>query len=248
MQLYLIRHCQSENNALWHTTGSAEGRSKDPALTKLGHQQAQHLAQFIAGKQAQDPISSDDNVLDRGGIQLTHVYCSLMRRAIETGFYIADALDLPLVARMDIHERGGIYLQDPQTNINQGLPGPNREHFEKKYPSLVLPDSLGEEGWWNQPYEPRDTALLRAQSMLEWLISAHDGTDDNVGLVIHGGFIQSIFSTLFHIPMLGDNFSNGRDLWIKANNGSITRIDFLDRVVRLNYQNRFEFIPQQLAT
>jgi 2,3-bisphosphoglycerate-dependent phosphoglycerate mutase len=233
MQLYLIRHCQSANNALWLRTGSANGRSADPPLTDLGHRQAQHLARTIAGGE---------------GLQLTHLYCSLMRRSIETGQYIATEAGLPLVARDDLHERGGIYLQDPETGINNGLPGPNRTHFAETYPDLILPDSLGEEGWWNRSYESREMALHRAQRMLDWLLKAHDGSEDSVGLVIHGGFIQSIFSALFQVPLLEANFSKGREVWIRANNGSITRIDFAEDVIRLHYVNQFEFFPNELVT
>lgn len=247
MQLYLIRHCQSENNALWNETGSGDGRSADPALTELGHLQAQHLAEFIAGSTGDAPVLPD-NLLDRDGIKITHLYCSLMRRSIETGGYIARRLDLPLVAREDIHERGGIYLRDPQTNENNGLPGPNREYFSKKFPSLKLPDSLGTEGWWNRPYEDREMAVSRAKSMLDWLLDTHDGTDDKVAMVVHGGFIQSILSAIFRMPLLESDFVDGREIWIKANNGSITRIDFFDRAIRLAYQNRFEFIPISLVT
>jgi 2,3-bisphosphoglycerate-dependent phosphoglycerate mutase len=247
MQLYLIRHCQSENNALWYRTGSGDGRSSDPPLTELGHQQAQYLAQYIAGSSSAEP-QTQNSFLDSHGFKITHLYCSLMRRSIETGLYIARQLDLPLVAHADIHERGGIYLKNPQTSENEGLPGPNREYFSQHFPSLILPDSVGADGWWNRPYEPRDAAVSRAESVIHWLLSTHDGTDDHVAMVIHGGFIQSLFSALFRMPLLEEAFGNGREVWIKANNGSIIRIDFFDETVRLTYQNRFEFIPAHLVT
>jgi broad specificity phosphatase PhoE len=34
MQLYYIRHAQSENNDLWDRTGSDQGRSEDPKLDR----------------------------------------------------------------------------------------------------------------------------------------------------------------------------------------------------------------------
>jgi broad specificity phosphatase PhoE len=171
-----------------------------------------------------------------------------MRRSIETGLYIARQLDLPLVAHADIHERGGIYLKNPQTSENEGLPGPNREYFSQHFPSVILPDSVGADGWWNRPYEPRDAAVSRAESVIHWLLSTHDGTDDHVAMVIHGGFIQSLFSALFRMPLLEEASGNDREVWIKANNGSIIRIDFFEETVRLTYQNRFEFIPAHLVT
>ena len=47
MQLYFIRHGQSENNARWMSTGSHRWRSEDPGLTEVGQQQAEILAQFL---------------------------------------------------------------------------------------------------------------------------------------------------------------------------------------------------------
>jgi 2,3-bisphosphoglycerate-dependent phosphoglycerate mutase len=247
MQLYLIRHTQSENNALWYKTGSSDGRSEDPALTEIGHQQAEHLAAFMAGRSSDDSQPDNDS-LDRDGIRLTHLYCSLMRRSIQTGLAVAERLDLPLVALENIHERGGIYLANPATRQNEGLPGPNRDQFEAQYPELILPDSLGAEGWWNRPYETIDASIERAGSVVDWLLTTHDNSDDRVAMIIHGGFIQSLFSVLFQMPLLENSFSYGRDVWVKANNGSITRIDFLAGTIRLTYQNRIEFIPEHLVT
>ena len=42
MELYLIRHAQSLNNAL-----PAEDRVEDAPLTDIGHQQCSHLAKWI---------------------------------------------------------------------------------------------------------------------------------------------------------------------------------------------------------
>ena len=247
MQLYIIRHCQSENNALWQRTGSGDGRVADPELTDLGKLQAEHLAQYIAGSKCDD-TDPQQSPLDRCGIDITHLYCSLMSRSIETGLYIAEILGLPLTAREDIHERGGIYLEDSQTNENNGLAGPNREYFQLHYPAVTLPDTLGAEGWWNRPYEDRNAALSRAKSFLGWLLAAHDGTDDRVAIIIHGGFIQSLFCVLFETPRLGTNLGINRDIWIKANNGSVTRLDFFDEVVRLAYQNQINYLPDHLVT
>jgi 2,3-bisphosphoglycerate-dependent phosphoglycerate mutase len=244
MRLYLIRHCQSENNALWRRTGSGEGRSADPALTELGRQQAGYLARFVAGSANHE----QDTDLDRHGLRLTHLYCSLMRRSIETGLYVARLTDLPLVAREDIHERGGIYLRDPQSDFPDGLPGATPEELREDFPNLSLPEKLPQEGWWNRPYEEQEAAVIRAGSMLEWLLATHDNSNDRVAMIIHGGFIQSIFTALFHMPLLDVLPGDEREVWIKANNGSITRIDFLEDIVRLTYQNRVDFIPEHLVT
>ena len=48
MQLYFVRHGQSQNNLLWELHGHELGRSDDPDLTERGLQQAQAVAELIA--------------------------------------------------------------------------------------------------------------------------------------------------------------------------------------------------------
>ena len=43
MELYMVRHAQSINNALWDRHQSSEGRLPDPGLTELGNEQAARL-------------------------------------------------------------------------------------------------------------------------------------------------------------------------------------------------------------
>jgi len=236
MQLFIIRHCQSENNALWRENGSDDGRFPDPSLTDIGHQQAQILANFLASTSGTEAFG------------ITHLYCSLMRRSVQTATPIAGALDLPLLAHNDIHERGGIYLKNPQTEINEGLPGPNRDHFQAHHPHLILPESLGEEGWWNRPYEEREDALPRARRFFTWLEESHGGTDDRVAIISHGGFVQSLFSILLGAAMVFTTTESSRELWIKTNNGSISKVDFWEEAIRFTYLNRVEFYPPHLIT
>jgi len=49
MNLYLIRHAESVNNARFRDADVVDLslRDPDPALTSLGHVQAQHLAHFV---------------------------------------------------------------------------------------------------------------------------------------------------------------------------------------------------------
>ncbi len=248
MELYLIRHCQSENNALWQRTGSANGRKQDPVLTDLGHLQGQQLGKFLAQPYLQKPDSPQAKINNHNGYCFTHLYCSLMRRSIQTATYIAEALNMPLVALDNAHERGGIYLHNPETGVNEGLPGFNRAYFEAEYPHLILPDSLGEEGWWERPYEDRDTARQRAVNFLEGLLATHGQNDDKVAVVIHGGFYQSILHALSGATDSTSNLSAERRLWFKYNNGAISRIDFFDDHVVVAYQNRIDFMPTELLS
>ena len=240
MQLYFIRHGQSENNALWLNTGSAKGRSEDPGLTEVGRRQAELLAQFLRRADPATEVNGSDfqNV---AGFGLTHLYTSLMVRAVATGTIIARALNLPLVAWEDLHEYGGIYLHDEQTDERIGLPGRNRAYFEAHYPDLVLPDSLGEAGWWNRPFEEPELRLPRARRFLHDLMERHGHTDDRVAVVSHGGFYNYLLAAILNLP--------GREGYrFVMNNAAISRIDFNDEEIRLIYLNRVDFLPRELIT
>ncbi|HEX9029798.1 MAG TPA: histidine phosphatase family protein, partial [Anaerolineales bacterium] len=105
MQFYFIRHAQSANNLLYDSTGSSKGRSHDPALSDTGVYQAVLLAQFLRqGNPDGGSFLAGD---EPSGFQLTHLYSSLMVRAVSTGVQAARALGLPLVAWYDLHEEGG---------------------------------------------------------------------------------------------------------------------------------------------
>ena len=248
MQLYYIRHAQSENNLLWHRTGSSVGRSADPELTDVGWRQVQLLAQFLMVRGADPPQAVGEH--DRqnvGGFRFTHLYTSLMVRAVATGTAISEAIGLPLVGWKIVHETGGIYERDAETGEPVGIAGNDRAFFEERYPDLVLPESLGEEGWWNRPFETREERPARARRFLEELLERHGTTDDRVALISHGGFYNHVLSELFRLPEL-------RRVWFSLNNAAITRIDFHQEgregvePIRVAYMNRVDFLPAELIT
>jgi 2,3-bisphosphoglycerate-dependent phosphoglycerate mutase len=242
MQFYFIRHGQSENNYLWDRTGSTKGRSIDAELTSVGRQQAELLGQFLRriGPGAVGNGRDSQNV---AGFGMTHLYSSLMVRAVATGTIIADVLGLPLVAWVDAHETGGIFLEEEQNGELRriGLPGKSRSYFETHYPGLVLPESLGEAGWWNRPFEEPEQITIRAQRFLYDLMERHDNSEDRVAVVSHGGFYNYLLGALLKIPVKSD-------LWFTLNNTAITRIDFGAEGIDLVYLNRADFLPRELIT
>ena len=244
MQLYIIRHAQSENNALWARTGSSNGRSPDPLLTEIGQQQAQHLAQHIANNWG--ATITEEDLHNRKGYHFTHLYTSLMQRAIVTGSAIAEQVNIPLMAWEIVHEVGGIFERDHDTDERIGLPGPDRAFFTTHYPHLILPDTLGEVGWWERPYEPREQAMLRAKTFLDELQARHESSD-RVAIITHGGFFVAMLRTLFGFSTLNNNENKNR-IWLHANNTSITRLDFDERQIDLIYLNRIDHLPTDLIT
>ena len=241
MQLYFIRHGQSENNLLWAQSGSSERRSADPGLTAVGRQQAHGVAQFLRRADSPAAANSDEDSQNRAGFGITHLYTSLMVRAVATGTIIAQALGLPLVAWEDLHEWGGIYRTDEETGERIGLPGHNRAYFETHYPELVLPDLLGDEGWWNRPFETREERPARARRFLHDLLDRHGGADDRVAVVSHGGFHRELLWAVLGVP-------EGNGCWLALNNGALTRVDFNGEETALSYLNRAGFLPRELIT
>lgn len=242
MQFYFIRHAQSENNSLWMRTGSSKGRSDDPALTQVGQQQAALLADYIqqADRQSPDAVTQYD-LQNAGGFHFTHLYCSMMIRSVATGKVLSRALEMPLVAWVDLHETGGIHHVDEETGERTGLPGKNRAYFETHHPELILPDSLGEEGWWNRPFEEREQRPGRARRFLADLLERHGGTADRVAAVSHGGFYNQVIKAILGLPP-------EQDLWFSLNNAAICRIDFVEYGTNVIYLNQVSFLPDELIT
>jgi 2,3-bisphosphoglycerate-dependent phosphoglycerate mutase len=239
MRFYFIRHGQSVNNAIYEATGRSDGRSEDPHLTEIGQQQVGLLADFLRAKDAQ--ASGSDQALKRDYFGFTHLYTSLILRAVQTGTAVSEALKIPLVAWPEIHETGGIYLEDPASGELKGQPGKTRPFFQENYPQLVLPESLSDEGWWNRPYESEEERQLRAKNVRQVLLEQHAGTNDRVAIISHGGFYVELIRQIFSVT--------GEKIWFFLYNTGITRIDFdSDGTAVLVYHNRTEHLPERLLT
>ena len=248
MQLYFIRHAQSENNAHWGDESYQE--SNDPELTQIAQSQVKHLAQFLGEHQRLDS-DGDWDPQNRHGFGLTHLYSSLMVRAVGTATPIAEATGIPLVAWPEIHETGGIFSRLPETKM-VGLPGKPRSYFEANFPDLFLPDWLDENGWWqSRPFEEPVMRQPRAEKVWAELISRHadqDGQPEHrVAIVSHGGFFMHLLTAALKIEMRRiQEFDH--EYWFLMNNCAITRLDFTEGRVLVNYVNHTNFLPPALIT
>lgn len=240
MKLYFIRHAQSENNALWSNTGSDRNRNEDPEITELGARQAQTLAEFlVTGNLRGGAYHGQEQDV---GFELTHLYASLMVRAVKTGMIVAKKLGLPLMAWEDIHERGGIFLEDFETGEIRRMRGKSRAYFETNYPDFILPTTFIESGWWDQrAVEERGEYQERARRFLRDLLDQHGGSDDRVAVISHGGFYNDLL-----IALLG--LSPDNKTWFTMYNAALTRIDFHEDLVEVVYQNRIDYLPSEMVT
>jgi len=241
MRLYFIRHGQSENNALWEETGSNRGRSDDPELTKIGHEQAKLLGDFLLSKDIEVRSDGQDAQIGRDSFLFTHLYTSLMVRSVATGTYISNALNIPLVGWPEIHECGGIYQEGEEDQAHIGRPGKTRSYFASYYQGLVLPETLTDEGWWNRPFESYENRPLRAQMVFEMLMERHGKSDAHIAIVSHGGFYMELMRVMFRI--------GEPQAWYLMYNTAVSRFDFRDNgEVVLVYHNRTDHLPARLIT
>jgi 2,3-bisphosphoglycerate-dependent phosphoglycerate mutase len=200
MQFYFIRHGQSANNELYARVDSHRGRHQDPELTARGRRQAECLARFLSQPRSVTVNDARDRQ-NAAGFGLTHIYTSLMVRAVHTATIVGEAVSLPIVAWEDVHEEWGIYLADEATGERVGLPGKDRSYFQAHYPDLVLPGTLGDAGWWSRPAEPVEERIPRARRVYRTLLERHGGTEDRVAVISHGGFYQCLMTVLLDIPL-----------------------------------------------
>lgn len=246
MELYFIRHGQSQNNARWDNPNYEE--SPDPALTEIGHEQAGLLAEFLKKNQT---ITDENvwNIQNRYGFGLTHIYTSLMERAAYTAAPIAQALDIPLIAWKEIHEEGGIYNRDKNSDVLT-LPGRPRSYFTENFRTLTLPDDLDETGWWNRPFEAEEERQPRADQVFAELIARHkdqEGQPEHrVALVSHGGFYMRLISAILRLTWR--QAALGMKSWFILNNCSISRFDIYKEEINIAYLNRTDHLPDHLIT
>ncbi len=247
MELYFIRHGQSENNANWGRDDFQD--VPDPELTETGYKQAEILANYL-GERQNLVEGIDWNSQNRYGFGLTHIYTSLMIRAVGTAMPIAQTLGLPLVAWSEIHETGGIFERN-DGDTRKGLPGKTRSYFVKHYPDLILPEWLDENGWWNRPFESTEERKPRAERVWKDLLKHHgdqEGEEEHrVAIVSHGGFFMYLFTTALGIEMRRIQESL-HEYWFLMNNCSITRLDVKNEQVLIAYTNRNDFLSDYLIT
>ncbi len=238
MELYFIRHAQSANNRLYDETGAWNGREADPELTELGHEQARRLAEHVACANSE---TTRRDYVNRGKFGFTHLYSSLMVRALSTASHLAAALGLPLIAWEDLHELGGIFVIDDETGEHIGQPGKSRSELAARFPLAQLPTTLDGSGWWNREPESAEQQARRAQRFVFDLLERHGASDDRVAVISHGGFYNFVLAEL-----LGLQAENG--FWFNINNTGITRFNFVQEGIGLAYANRLEHLSAELIT
>ncbi len=243
MELYIIRHGQSANNAL----ADESQRTHDPGLTEIGKQQAQHLADFLAKRMSGDLGNSPG-----GGAAIqykthsnpgfSHLYCSAMHRALLTAAPVGRALGIKPEVWIDIHEQGGMYLERADGYV--GYSGRTRAEILSEFPDYILPETITDQGWYDKThgYEASYEGAGRAIKVaLELRRRATEAPDARIAIITHGTFTDLLLKAL-----LGQ-LPNRRFFFAHYNTG-ITRLDFNHDVFVVRYVNRIEHLPPELIT
>lgn len=244
MRLFLIRHGQSTNNALYEVEDYERGRTHDPELTDRGHQQAARVAEFLK-------TAIDMPVPETEQLQFTHLYVSPMKRALDTAKPIAQALNIQPEVRMDIHEIGGLFTADDETGEVTGYSGMTRAEISDCYPNYILPDGITENGWWDAERGRETPAEFLGRAIgvaMDLRKRAH--TSDKIALVAHAAFFDGLMKALLNqLP------NHPLNLFYNHYNTGVSRLDFdesrwarVDNHIRVHYFNRVTHLPPDLWT
>ena len=253
MEITFIRHAQSENNAWVPHGGSSSApshplRQPDPGLTELGERQIARLAEFLLGWWDLRADEEKRRLLP-APFRIQRLYSSLMRRALQSAAALAEALAMPVAARTDLHEIGGIY--DGRDGAPARLPGLTRDEVAAEYPNFALPAALGEDGWWRREVESFEEATDRAAHFAEWLQEqARAEPTARIAIVTHGGWLDLLLREL-----IGQPIRERKGVLFSHFNTSMTRVDILrdsrtDRGGRviLRFQNRVPHLTADLLS
>jgi 2,3-bisphosphoglycerate-dependent phosphoglycerate mutase/probable phosphoglycerate mutase len=245
MDLYIIRHAQSTNNAL---PAEVELRDRvcDPLLTELGFRQAERLAEHMAtGCDGWREVASADPEAGGGPCVatygITRLVCSPMRRTLLTAQPLSRTLGIRPEVWLDIHEHGGIYLDHGAPLGRAGYPGITRAELLAEFPGYRAPEGLTERGWWHDGFEEWDQCLVRARKVAAGLREM-GATDARIAMVTHGAFASALIMALVGTPPnAGVHFSH--------HNTGITLVRFRpDGGLRLRYLNRVPHLEPGMIT
>ena len=221
MEFYLIRHGQSVNNA------SPDALEPDPALTKLGREQANHVG----------------NALKEKGIR--RLYCSPMLRALQTAEIIGRVLSLPPHVYVGLHEWDGIW-EASVGRYGATLPGLTRTQMKEICPNVVLPNDVTDKGWLFSEWENVELMLQRAyrdsKTFIQQTEAIHGESDERVAVISHGGFLATMICAFFDLTPNDDpdHFAH--------RNGAISKIRKTREGTQLRYLHRISHLPREMLS
>ena len=194
MNLYLIRHGQSENNALDESL-----RVHDPGLTETGLTQVEYLGKWFSVR------------------PLDVLVTSPIRRALLTTIPIARATGLTPTVRTSLHEVGGCVSGYPAIGY-QGEPGMSGDEIRRDFPGFEPESDIDQRGWWkSRPYESVEDRSFRVQQVAQQIIEQHAHTDSHVALVMHADFKHLLLQCFLpDLPLDAEHFGPLRNAGVST--------------------------------
>lgn len=228
MQLLLIRHGQSANNALDESL-----RVPDPGLTEVGSRQAEVLANWLATYPPTD------------------LYCSGFLRSLLTTQPVAGSLAMTPKVQADLYEVGGCYQGYHAGNIKPAT-GMGYSQIQSLFPGWEVDSRIDERGWYHgKEIEDETAARNRADRIVDWFESELKPKSPRLNgiqrpaLIIHADLKQYLMEAI-----LGRQISRTHQpiLISEAWNTSVSQFSYENGQWRLDYWNSIGHLPMDLRT
>jgi 2,3-bisphosphoglycerate-dependent phosphoglycerate mutase len=222
MQLYLIRHAESENNAR-----PLHQRVEDPAITAIGRMQAEHLAQWTRT------------------IGIGTLISSPFLRTLQTTRAMVDVRPQRVHIWHDVYERGGCYRGFGPL-AREGGAGLGRSaivrHVTNDPDQCVVDATINESGWWGEKSREEDHEVAtRAKQVASRFVETFGASGEIVVAVIHAEFKRWLMAEFFR------DFIDAYQLGPMRNTG-ISKVNFDGKRWQLDWFNSVTHLPSRLIT
>ena len=208
MRLFMIRHGQSLVNLKDWNEGN-----KDEGLTDLGKRQAAALAQWLPTHLPTIDV----------------LYCSTMRRALETAAPLCAAYHMDLQRDDRLREIGNNRL-DHTPYPNDDLPRDYADYWGSERPFNSITPGMDEgESWMH--------FRTRVGAFLEEIVQRH--RQQTIAAVCHGGIMEVAFDHIFNVGPW-----RRCEVWVR--NTGITQFEYVEHprreTWRLHYHDRADHL------
>ena len=219
MNIFIIRHAQSQNNAL-----PTSERVQDAPLTELGLLQARHLAQWAQQADLQSLLTSP------------------FRRTLQTSGMIHAATGLEWTTWTQLHEKGGCVSGVDESSF-QGEAGMTAAEIQEEFPGCLVTPDIDTNGWWkSKPRETDGQLMERVIAVKERLVTEFGAGDRNIACVTHADFSEILIAAL--LGEVVDSQVAQRSLL----NASVTTFTIQGTSVQLDGYSNVDHLPSELVS
>lgn len=243
MRLYIIRHGHvTYRRGVPFASVPPKERSllPDPALTEMGRRQAallgEHMSRGILPEEHTQPLPHDRLVF-----AITRLFCSPMRRALQTARPVAAALGLRPEIWLGLHESTGLWHDEGDGRGARGVPGLTRVEVEEQFPEFVIPPDFADDGWWNRPPETEAEYLPRLQRVAQDIRAMAVNSDEHIAIVSHGTASNYILHGLLGSKEYEKVYFN------HAHTG-MSNLIIEENETTVRYQNSVQHLPADMIT